>query len=172
MKKFKRCFIGALIIFGSAPTLALPRSLLAPFQQAKSFTQLSALLPEDSVYGLQDQIALGLAPTLEHQCLLSDGSAKCHSKPPQSWPERVQNTCNITPSFPAHFWLEQIKHEGTSPFIPDGSHWKVFRNVKDYGALGDGQTDDTHSIQAAINDGNRDSHPNGIEIVPSCPRYN
>lgn len=166
MKKFERCFIGALIIFGPAPTLALPRSSLAPFQQAKSFTQSSALLPENSVHCLQDQIALGPAPTLEHQCLLSDG------KRPQSWPERVQKTCSITPSFPAHFWLEQIKHEGTSPFIPDGSHWKVFRNIKDYGALGDGQTDDTHSIQAAINDGNRDSHPNGIEIVPSCLRYN
>lgn len=28
------------------------------------------------------------------------------------------------------FWLEAIKHQGTSPFNPDPANYRVFRNVK------------------------------------------
>ncbi|KAF4994987.1 hypothetical protein FGRMN_5434 [Fusarium graminum] len=35
------------------------------------------------------------------------------------------------------YWLEEIDHLGTSPYYPDKSY-PVFRNVKDYGAVGDG----------------------------------
>jgi glucan 1,3-beta-glucosidase len=51
------------------------------------------------------------------------------------------------------YWVSNIQRQGTSPFGAAG--YKVFRNVKDYGAKGDGVTDDTDAINQAIADGNR-----------------
>ncbi|KAK0458524.1 exo-beta-1,3-glucanase, partial [Desarmillaria tabescens] len=53
------------------------------------------------------------------------------------------------------FWLEAIKHQGTSPFNSDPGSYQVFRNVKDFGAVGDGKHDDTKAINRAISHGKR-----------------
>ena len=47
------------------------------------------------------------------------------------------------------FWMEGIARKGTVPWNSE-SRYKVFRNVKDYGARGDGKTDDTKAIMDAI----------------------
>ncbi|KAI9888746.1 MAG: hypothetical protein M1814_006478 [Vezdaea aestivalis] len=52
------------------------------------------------------------------------------------------------------YWLANIERQGISAFNPD-SAYKVWRNVKDYGAKGDGSTDDTEAINKAITDGKR-----------------
>lgn len=60
------------------------------------------------------------------------------------------------PSAPSggSWWLSTIERQGAVAF-GDAAGYKVFRNVKDYGAKGDGSSDDTAAINAAISEGNR-----------------
>jgi len=60
------------------------------------------------------------------------------------------NQCSTSDQKPGSFWLSKIAHQGTSPFLSDSSEYVVHRNVKDFGAKGDGTTDDSAAFNAAI----------------------
>ncbi|KAL1310715.1 hypothetical protein AAFC00_000972 [Neodothiora populina] len=56
------------------------------------------------------------------------------------------------------YWYSQIKRQGTAPYQLN-STYQIFRNVKDYGAMGDGITDDTDAINNATFDGRNCIYP-------------
>jgi hypothetical protein len=74
----------------------------------------------------------------------------------------------------ATYWMEDIRRQGIAPFNSD-KDYRIFRNVKDWGAKGDGGmhtdvlaensadcclvTDDTAAINNIISDGNRCGGP-------------
>lgn len=54
---------------------------------------------------------------------------------------------NAAPGEP--YWLQRIKHQGTAPYAAS-SNYTVFRNIKDYGAIGNGIADDTEAIKYVL----------------------
>ncbi|KAE8399665.1 pectate lyase superfamily protein-domain-containing protein [Aspergillus pseudonomiae] len=57
-----------------------------------------------------------------------------------------------------NYWLSSLGSHGQSPFAQSG--YQFFRNVKDFGAVGDGVTDDTAAINRAVTAFSSSDHTN------------
>ena len=68
-------------------------------------------------------------------------------RPTHPYPPPPENQCK--------YWLADIKHQGIAAFNPNPNNYTVFRNVKSFGARGDGVHDDTAAINRAISSGGR-----------------
>ncbi|WFD32996.1 hypothetical protein MSPP1_004053 [Malassezia sp. CBS 17886] len=61
----------------------------------------------------------------------------------------------MEPPRPRPAWLAAAARQGRAPYHADAATYAVFRDVREYGAAGDGRTDDTAAINRAIADGAR-----------------
>ncbi|RDA83617.1 hypothetical protein CP532_6918, partial [Ophiocordyceps camponoti-leonardi (nom. inval.)] len=69
--------------------------------------------------------------------------------------------------FSTTWWINEVQRRGRPAFNNDMSY-RVFRNVRDYGATGDGHTDDTAAINRAITEGGRcGQHCDSNTITPA-----
>lgn len=74
------------------------------------------------------------------------------------WP--VLGAPRSQPRQASSYWLSQIQRRGTVPYTDDSprsvpSDYPIFRDVRQYGALGDGVTDDFEAINRTVFDGGR-----------------
>lgn len=92
-------------------------------------------------------------------CLLAAGGY-CAAIVPIARSIGVETTANndvisTRATIPDGFWLNDLSGKGRAAFNANPGAYKVFRNVKEYGARGDGVTDDTDAFNRAISEGSR-----------------
>lgn len=80
-----------------------------------------------------------------------DAAASPHPRAARNGTVDVDGGFEVTAA--SDWWFANVERTGKAPFNSNPSGYPVFRNVQSYGARGDGVTDDTAAINAAITAG-------------------
>jgi hypothetical protein len=80
--------------------------------------------------------------------------------PAASTTQAAASPSGAAPPSSGGFWLADMDHSKDTVWDPDSqgapaANYQIFRNVQDFGAVGDGSTDDTAAINQAMSEGGR-----------------
>jgi hypothetical protein len=102
---------------------------------------LKARQEDIALYTVNTTVAAAAALVAEADA--SNGMLNMYPNVPEKYMKYLNHTSTPTSQFnkrDTYFWMEDIEHNGGMPFGNDKGY-SVFRNVKSYGAKGDGVTE-------------------------------